>query len=414
MSRTFWITLFISFANSLSFTILIPILYLYGRQFGLNDWQTGLLFATYSLAQFLSTPVIGKISDRIGRKPLLIISLTGTVIATFLAGTTTSAGILFFARFFDGITGGNVSVAQAIVSDITPSEQRAKAFGLFAAVTFGLSFVIGPIISLAAQHFSLGLAFLCSSAIAGIALVTSIFLLPETLKTKTKKTSNIFDIGFNDLVRGLTIPKIGTLLIVNFLIGTTFAIFTFAFQPYYLKVLKQDNRSLTLLFVVFGLVSIAVQAKGISFLNKRLSVIKILFLGLLFRSLTFFLMPIFPNIIYFWCINIIFSVFNSLVQPTIITLISLNSKPEVQGTVLGLNSSYLNVSNVFGPLIAGAIINSPTIINKLSNLNSLFDRINKIPEPQPISYSYPLYVAGILTFFVLLFAIAKRRQYSRE
>jgi MFS family permease len=136
MNRTFWITLFIALANSISFTILIPILYLYGKQFGLNDFQTSLLFGIYSVAQFFATPVIGKLADRLGRKPLLIISLAGTVIANFMAGTATSAAILFFARFLDGITGGNVSVAQAIVADVIPPAQRAKAFGWFSAATF--------------------------------------------------------------------------------------------------------------------------------------------------------------------------------------------------------------------------------------------------------------------------------------
>jgi len=119
MNRNFWITALISLINSLSFTILIPIIYLYGKQFGLNDFQTSLLFSIYSLSQFFATPVIGKLSDRFGRKPLLIISLTGTVVANLIAGTATTAIVLFAARFLDGITGGNVSVAQAIISDVT-------------------------------------------------------------------------------------------------------------------------------------------------------------------------------------------------------------------------------------------------------------------------------------------------------
>jgi MFS family permease len=398
MNRTFWITLFIALANSISFTILIPILYLYGKQFGLNDFQTSLLFGIYSVAQFFATPVIGKLADRLGRKPLLIISLAGTVIANFMAGTATSAAILFFARFLDGITGGNVSVAQAIVADVIPPAQRAKAFGWFSAATFGLGFVLGPGISFVAQRFSLGVGFLFSSAIAAVALIATIFLLPETLKTKADKAKNIFDLGLGNLVRGLAIPQIGILLVITFLIGTTFTIFTFAFQPYYLKVLAQNSQSLTLLFVTFGIVAIAVQAKGIAFLIQHLSIVKILFLGLFIRSLSFMLMPAIPNLLYFWCISIVFSVFNALVQPMITTLISVNAKPEVQATVFGLNASYLTLSNAFGPPLAGMILN---LAQNLSGDRS-----------SPHAYSYPLYASGILTFFVLIFAIAKRRQYS--
>ncbi|GET35623.1 MFS transporter [Microseira wollei] len=390
MSRTFWITLFIAFANSLSFTILIPILYLYGRQFGLNDFQTSLLFATYAGSQFFATPVIGKLSDRFGRKPLLIISLTGTVIANFLAGTASHASMLFFARFLDGITGGNISVAQAIISDITPPEGRARAFGMFGAVTFGLGFVVGPAVSLLAQQFSLGTGFLVSSAIASIALLATITNLPETLRTKADKARNIFDLGLGNLITGLVMPKVGIMLIINFLIGTTFTIFTFAFQPYYIQVLGQNSTSLTLLFITFGTLSVAMQVKGIALLTDRISLVNILFLGLSVRSLSFLLMPAVPNIVYFAIVSSVFALFNALVQPMVSTLISLNAKPEAQGTVMGLNASYLNVSNAFGPIIAGIIVN----------------------QTNPITYSYPLYLAGALTFSVLLFAIATRRQYA--
>ncbi|MBD2104477.1 MFS transporter [Leptolyngbya sp. FACHB-261] len=389
MSRTFWITALISFANSISFTILIPIIYLYGRQFGLNDFQTSLLFSVYAVSQFFSTPVIGKLSDRFGRKPLLIISLAGTVIANFVAGTADTAIILFLARFLDGITGGNISVAQAVVSDVVAPQDRAKAFGIFSALTFGLGFIVGPIISFVAQKNSLGTGFLASSAIALVALLITIFFLPETLKVRSERAQNIFDIGLGNLITGLAIPKIGILLVINFLLGTTFTIFTFAFQPYFLSVLGQDNQSLTLLFVVFGVLAMIMQTQGISLLTRRFSLVRILFLALFMRSLSFILMPVIPNIAYFVAVSIMFSVFNALVQPMITTLISLNAKPETQGTALGLNASYLNVSNAFGPVIAGALVN----------------------QANPSTYAYPLYVAGALTFAVLLFAFASRKQY---
>ncbi|MCG9891506.1 MAG: MFS transporter [Thermosynechococcaceae cyanobacterium MS004] len=390
MTRTFWISLFIAFTNSLSFTILIPILYLYGREFGLSDFQTGLLFATYSGAQFIATPIIGKLSDRFGRKPLLIICLTGTVFANFLAGTASSAAVLFFARFLDGITGGNVSVTQAIVSDVTPPEQRAKAFGLFGAVTFGLGFILGPILSLISQQYSLGAGFLASSAIASIALALTLTALPETLKTKSANAGRWFDLGLGNLLTGLSMPKVGILLIINFLIGTTFTIFTFAFQPYYINVLGQDSKSLTLLFVGFGTISVLMQSKGLSLMTQHLSLVKILFLGLLGRSLSILLMPTFANIVYFVAVCLLFSAFNSLVQPMITTLISLNAKPEIQGMAMGLNASYLNVSNAFGPVIAGLIVN----------------------QAYPATYAYPLYLAGGLTFGVLTFAMLTRQQYA--
>jgi predicted MFS family arabinose efflux permease len=389
MNRSFWIIAIINFINSLSFTILIPTIYQYGREFHLSDIETSFLFAIFSIAQFFATPIIGKLSDRFGRRPLLIISLAGTVIGNLLAGTAPNAFVLFFARFLDGVTGGNISVAQAVISDVTTPANRAKGFGIFGA-SLGLGFVMGPVLSLVAQQRSLGTAFLVSSAVAAIALILTIFFLPETLQTKVDNNANIFDLGLRDLVKGLTFPKLGILFIINLCVGTTFTLFTFAFQPYYLKVLHQDTKSLTLLFFAIGIVGVVVQLQGVKLMTKYMSLVKILFLGLFFRSLSFVLMPVIPDIHFFLGISIIFSLFNSLVQPMISTLISLNTSPAEQGKMSGLNASYLSVANGVGPVIAGLMVD----------------------QRHPLTYGYPLYLAGICTFIVLFFAVRNRRKYT--
>jgi len=291
MTKNFWIIALISLINSLSVTILLPTIYLYGRQFGLNDFQTSFLFAIYSLSQFFATPVIGKLSDRLGRKPLLILSLLGTVIANLIAGTANTASLLFFARFLDGITGGNVSVAQAVISDVTPPQDRARAFNINGAA-FGLGFVLGPVISLFAQKISLGASFLVSSFIALIALIITILFLPETLSQRSDKIRNILDLGLDRLITGFSIPKLGILLIINFLLGTTFSIFTYGLQPYFIHALKQNNESLTLLFLMVGVIAVCMQLWGSGLLMIKFNLISILFFGLLIRSLSFILMPV--------------------------------------------------------------------------------------------------------------------------
>ncbi len=389
MNRNFWIIALVSLINSLSLTILIPVIYLYGRQFGLNDFQTSLLFSVYSVAQFFATPVIGKLSDRFGRKPLLVLSLLGTVIANLIAGTASVAWVLFFARFLDGITGGNASVAQAVISDVTTPENRARGFGINGAA-FGLGFVLGPVISLLAQQVSLGAAFLVSSVIALFALLITIFFLPESHPAKGTEQADLFDLGLANLIKSLALPKVGILLMINFLIGTTFTIFTYAFQPYFIQVLGQTNESLTLMFLTFGVLGVLMQTWGISVLTRKFNLVYILFLGLFIRSISFLMMPIWANVVYFVSVTILFSLFNSLVQPMINSLISLNSKPEDQGTVLGINASYLSISNAVGPVIAGLLIHAADLR----------------------TYAYPLYLAGALTLGVLGLAIVTRERYS--
>ena len=406
MNRSFQIAALITFINALSATILIPVIYLYARAFNLNDFQAGLLLSTFSTAQFFATPILGKLSDRMGRKPILVLSLTGTVVANFVASTASlmpvaiGCVVLFAARFFDGMTGGNVSVAQAIVSDVTAPKERAKAFGLFGAA-FGIGFVLGPVISLCAikaaegfgEKISLGAAFFASSLMALIALGMTLTLLPETLPPeKRKKGGNIFDLGLKDLAKGFFLPKIGILIFLNFLIGTTFTIFTFGFQPYYINVLGQGKESLTLLFAMIGALGAIAQIKGVAWLSKKTTLTRILFAGLLVRGLAFICMPLWADIYYFVEVGIVFAVFNALVQPMISTLISLNVPPERQGIASGLNASYLSIANAVGPVIAGGMVN----------------------EQSPISYSYPLFFAGVATLLVMVLAIKTRKQYKTQ
>lgn len=406
MNRSFRIAALITFINALSATVLIPVIYLYARAFELSDLQAGMLLSTFSTAQFFATPMMGKLSDRFGRKPLLIISLMGTVIANFLASTasfmplTIGCVVLFGARFFDGMTGGNVSVAQAIVADVTEPKDRAKAFGIFGAA-FGIGFVVGPVISLVAQKLtenlgtkaSLGAAFFASSLLATIALVLTVLFLPETLpENKRKIGGRWFDLGLQELAQGFFLPKIGILIFLNFLIGTTFTVFTFGFQPYYTQVLGQGNQSLTGLFVMIGILGATSQLQGVPWLTQRTTLTRILFAGLLVRGLAFLCMPLWPNVHYFIELGVVFAIFNAMVQPMVSTLVSLNVTPERQGIASGLNASYLSIANAIGPVIAGVMVN----------------------EKFPISYSYPLFFAGVTTLATLGLAIVTRERYKPE
>jgi multidrug resistance protein len=409
MSPILRIVLFINFVNALSLIALILNIYTYGKHFGLSDFQTSLLFAIYAIAQFISAPIIGKLSDRFGRKPLLIISVAGTVFANLIVGTATTGTVLFLGRFLDGITGGNISVAQAVITDITKPEQRARAFGLFGA-SLGVGFVVGPLISYFTTGISLGAPFLASSILAAIALILTIWLLPETLKVTAPKTDWIFDLGLKNIISGLAMPGVGALLRVTFLTSMTFGMFTFAFQAYYIKVLGQDLRSFDLLFFSFGILGALMQTQGLKFLTKKLSPTQIMFLGLFFRSACFALMPVVPNVAYFVVVSLVFSIFNSPIQPMISSLISLNTKPSEQGMTSGLNAAYLTIATGLGPVLAALLVDKTTIeaAEKLAIETGRAVNINSY-----VSYSYPLYVAAIGAFAVLMLAVRTQRQYDR-
>lgn len=382
----FWIAALVAFVNAVGFTMLIPLIYPYALQFGLSDFQASLLTTTYALAQFVGTPILGRLSDRMGRKPLLVVSLLGTVGANLMAALATTAAVLFAARLLDGITGGNTSIAQAIVSDITTPAQRPRAYGIFGAL-FRLGFVAGPPLSYLAQlvpplpgFTNLGMGFLLSATIALVATLLSLFLLPETLASGGKTFQLSWrDFGFSRLAKSMGDPRFGRTYWLTFFSGVTFTIFTFAFQPFFLNVLGRDAQDLAIMFAIFGIIGFATQVFSLEPLRRRFSLVTILATTLAMRGLLFLLMPAFPNLLAFGLITVIFSAVNSFPMPMIDALLSLKSGPQEQGEILGTNASYLSMSNAIGPATAGLLVS--------------------------LSYSVPFWVAGSLTLLTAGFAL---------
>lgn len=382
----FWIIALIAFINSVSFTIIIPILYPYAKQFGLSDFQASLLTTSYAIAQFLATPILGRLSDFFGRKPLLIISLIGTVFANLLASFTPFAWLLFSARILDGLTGGNMSIAKAIISDITTPADRAKAYGLFDAA-FRLGFVTGPTISFLAQTLptfpgvtSLGMSFFAGATIATIATGLSWWLLPETLPQRREFFLSWQLFGFIRIVKSVRRPKLGQAFLLTFLTGYTFTIFTFAFQPFFLKVLNQDAKMLALAFTVIGVVGVLTQIFAVEPLTKRFNLADILAAAIAGRATIFLLIPLLPFLPAFICLAAGLGFVNSFPMPLISAILSLNSSDREQGEVQGINSSYLSIANAIGPATAGLLVS--------------------------ISYNAPFWVTGILTLLTAKFALS--------
>ena len=386
----FWIVASIAFINSVSFTIIIPVLYPYAKQFGLSDFQASLLTTAYSLSQFLGTPILGQLSDRWGRKPLLVISLLGTVLSNLGAAIAAFPLLLFAARIFDGITGGNNSIAQAVVSDITTPEQRTQAFGIYSGL-FRLGFVAGPPLSYLAQIVppvpgvsSLGMSFLVSAAIALIAAVLCFCFLSETKTANEHKNQAKRKIDFLGLITALGRPVTGRILLMTFLNGFTFTIFTFAFQPFFINVLGQDEKNLAIAFVAFGILAFLSQVFALEPLRKRFSIVNVLVGALIARGVLFILMPALPNIVAFSVLLGFFGLVNAFPMPLIDSILSTRSSQDEQGEVLGLNASYLSISNAIGPAISGLLVTT-------------------------FSYSMPFWVAGVLTVTVAAFALTLKQ-----
>src|SRR4051812_33578215 len=182
---TIWTTVAV---DLIGFGVVLPLLPLYAQRFHASAATVGAMFASFSLAQLVFAPIWGRVSDRVGRKPILVLSLVGTAVGTLLTGLAGSLALLFVGRIVDGVSGASVSVAHASVADVSPPRERARLFGLLGAA-FGVGFVAGPTIGALAALLGDRAPFFVAAAIAGVNALVAIRRLPETNKRRAGVTS---------------------------------------------------------------------------------------------------------------------------------------------------------------------------------------------------------------------------------
>ncbi len=225
----------ITLVNALGYGIVIPLLFVYSSKYGFSALTLGILFSVYSIFELISTPFIGILSDKFGRRPLLIISLLGTAGSFFLMAFAPSGIFLFIARALDGITAGDFPVAQAVISDSTEKKDRAKGFGIIGAC-YGIGLIAGPAISALTVGISIKLPFIIAGVLSTIAVVMTILFLEETNKHMgIVQHKKIFDWG--KLVHAVLDRTTGLTLLVSFLWSFAFGMFVYTYQSFALKTL---------------------------------------------------------------------------------------------------------------------------------------------------------------------------------
>lgn len=284
-NRNLAIIALIVLVNALGYGIIIPIQYYYAQRYGLTDFQQGLLFSLFSLCQFISTPLIGRLSDKYGRRPLLIMSITGTVISFFMTAFAPNAIVLFLARALDGLTAGNIPVAMAVISDSTKPEERAKGFGLIGA-SFSFGFIFGPAISGLTIGYSPSMPFIIAGVISLIAVVLTAIYLPETNKTLGQVAKGkIFDLA--KLWHSLSDENVGKTFLITLAYFMAFGIFIYAFQPFSLKALNMTSQQISYLFVIFGIIGAISQMAIIGPYTKHIPLKKGYSLAIVVSALSF-------------------------------------------------------------------------------------------------------------------------------
>src|SRR5215210_1679039 len=217
MKRSPLLVIFVTvFIDLVGFGIVIPVLpfYVEGTRFDASPRVVGLLFASYSIMQLIFSPILGRLSDKHGRRPVLFVSLLGTGVGFLIMGLATTLWMLFAGRILDGITGGNISTAQAYVADVTTPENRAKGMGMVGAA-FGLGFIFGPAIGGELSHFGIEVPFIFAAGLAFANATLLYFTLPETITPG--HPARAVNRSFGGMVRQLARPRLALVLSVYFL-----------------------------------------------------------------------------------------------------------------------------------------------------------------------------------------------------
>lgn len=343
--------------NALSFGVIIPLLYPYAQRFGVGPFQLSMLFASFSLAQFLATPILGRLSDRFGRKPILLGCLLGTSISLGLFASAQVVWHLFVARILDGITGGNNSIAQAMIADSTKSgAERAKAFGILGA-SYGFGFLFGPAIGGFLSQVSLTAPFWFASALALVGTLLGWWLLPETLsKQNAQAVKKESTFHFGKIFTSIFDKTIGPVFLLSFLTAVGLNIWILGFQTNSVDVLKLTPQQVGLLFSLSGVVGILMQALGIRWLirvipKKR----RLLLLSLALTAAVQFMHLGAFSLIPFLIVTLLFMAVSSPQNAMVTSMITERTEPEDQGAALGINQAYLSLGQILGPLLAGLI-----------------------------------------------------------
>ncbi len=364
MKRSPLLVIFITvFIDLVGFGIVIPVLpyYAEGTRFGATPREVGLLFASYSVMQLVFAPVLGRLSDKYGRRPILLISLLGTGLGFLILGFASTLWMLFLGRIIDGISGGNISTAQAYIADVTTKENRAKGMGLIGAA-FGLGFVFGPAIGGILSRWGISVPFLFAGGLALANAILLYFTLPETVTADhPARVSAARGRGWKQLLEALGQRQLAFVLTIYFLSIVAFSIMTASFSLFMMFRLGYDPWHSGWIFAFVGVVSAIIQGGLIGILVKRFGEPALVIAGGFLFSISLFVSPFVTaamGVLGILSVGALSSIGNALTAPSLTSLASKSASAAEQGSVLGVTQSVASVARAVGPSIAAVLIYS--------------------------------------------------------
>ncbi len=356
----------------LGLTIILPLLPFYAERLGASPTVVGLLVSTYAACQLVAGPVLGQMSDRVGRRPLLLVSQMGTFVGFLILAWAGFIGLLwlvFVSRVIDGLTAGNLSLAQAYISDVTRPEERAKSFGVI-GVAFGIGFLIGPAISGFLSIFGYQYPIFAAAALSFTSILSTYFLLPSApvIPESEKRQGPAPPAGrrlrvldWGNYATYFKRPALAALLWQFFSFAFTFAIFMsgfalFAERRYTWNGHPFGVKEVGYVFAYVGFLGIILQGGLIGRLVRKFGEDKLVFSGFVTATAGFALMGFTYRLSGLLVASSIASFGTGVLRPALTSLITQRASREEQGVVLGLTQSLMSVAQIIGPVIAGFLI----------------------------------------------------------
>lgn len=358
----------------LGFTIVIPLLGLYAEKFGASPLTATLIVTCYAACSLLATPIIGRLSDQHGRRPLLLISQAGTCAGFILLGFSTSLWMVFLGRILDGLTAGNLALAQAYISDHTKPENRAKAFGVI-GIAFGIGFMFGPALGGWLGDYGMHYPFLVAAGLSALSIFCTYTLLPKEDPHAVKsegdgpggKRPSAFDVrAYAEFFRR---PELRALYVQFFMFSFAFSMFISGFALYAERRFFLDGqpwtaREVGFLFAYSGLLGILWQGGLIGRLVKKYGELKLTIAGFIAATISYAVLGFIPEdkLIPLGLITIVSSFGHGVLRPVLTSRITQAVGRHEQGVAIGISGSLSSVAMMVGPPTGGLLLNQHNLL----------------------------------------------------
>lgn len=363
------------FIDLVGFGIVIPALpyYVESDAFKATPFDIGILFASYSLMQFIFSPILGSLSDKYGRRPILFFSILGSAIGYMFIGFAAALWMVFAGRIIAGITGGNISTAQAYIADVTTRDNRAKGMGLFGAA-FGLGFIFGPAIGGIMSRFSFDIPyfdyhvngiqtpFLFAAVLSIVNAGLLYFILPESVRKDSVVSQQFRKNRLVELFESLKDSRFGTLTAIYFFLVVSFSIMTYAFVLYTIERFGYTAEQNGYIFAFIGILAVIFQGGLFGKFAQRFGENPLMIAGCLMMTASLFIIPyVSPNfggLPGLLLTVALLAIGNSMASPAITSLASKVSNESEQGKALGVMQSGASLARAIGPAVGGVLLNN--------------------------------------------------------